>query len=594
MLLNNQKIKYQALVHTLTNNEFNILNVKDIHSISLDPSYLNILIQNTPTKYMLFASNDRCSLYDLMQTELLNSSTGSLKNVVFNFKDKSGQRKSAILKKEIFLKKIARVQCPNIFKFKQHFRLESLRTTLSKMAFVTPHSKSECLKSLLDFKADLKSPYFCNIIEQIKSLKLKKNQLSNTSRESYEEKSKLKQEIFHANSYNKILSKKTKRILQGLCLNLNTPQKYCSEYFQKSFWSSTQLEKPESPILKTYCSSLNRTSCIKELNKNPSFCHFSAPDFPGIFPKPHCKNISRALQKSRLFSNYSDCPARTGNDAVTSFSRVLAHFKDYSSSNQKSCEINSTFPFAKFNEDLTQFHSWQINLCFHNKLNAGKKVCSPVVLGEVKNDKLSLTSVVQKIVTRLKGYSGSSCKIITSSAYNPAILKYKTGCYIIRDKKNCNAVDCDFKVILDGTRFKKYFVESQLEFDLFPTSFTDKNKSIVQIYSKGKKRTLRLIKSMSSFLQVYNTHKQSIFFGIGCAEEILPRFFKRSSLNQCTPLPLIADGFIEKNEKYSLVTRTSIDQVHAPRIIPWKRLYSGFVQYKNLHPIGAWGFYAIY
>ncbi|MBT4793344.1 MAG: hypothetical protein HON90_17365, partial [Halobacteriovoraceae bacterium] len=313
-----------------------------------------------------------------------------------------------------------------------------------------------------------------------------------------------------------------------------------------------------------------------------------------LSPKPDCEVLSQALLKSRLYHQYNDCPSRVGNDAVTSFARVLSHFGDYDLPPDIHCETSSTYPFAKFSEEFSEFQTWQVNLCFINKINQNKKVCYPVLYDHIKGEKISLAETIKKLVYRLKGHSASSCKIITASEYKPELLKYKNGCHIIKDPMQCSGVKCTFKVMLNESEFTNYTSESKLAFNLFPVDFTNQNKSLKNIYQRAKQRTFKRIINVTSFINTFNQHKKSIFLGLGCAEEIYPAHFQRQALNQCSPLPFIVDGYFKDQDTYSLITRTSIDQIQAPRIIPWTQLFSALKHYQKLHPKNEWSFHAIY
>ncbi len=419
-------------------------------------------------------------------------------------------------------------------------------------------------------------------------------QLRNLPKTNYKSRASLQKEIREARTYDKILNGKAKEMLEGYCLNLNQPAQYCENYFKQSFWSKTNAESSKSEILKAYCPPGKRKQCLANLNQKPEYCHYAAQNYPALFPKPDCDSISTALLNSRIQSYYQDCPTLVGNDSVTSFSRLLNHFEQYLKKPFTQCELNSTFPFAKASEELDVFQSWGVKVCFINKLNQNKKECYPTVLGDSGDNKLSLANTIYKIASRTKGYAGNRCEVISKKQYRPSLLKFQTGCFIIRDLENCTGVQCKLEVFLGELKFKDFFIEPNLNFNLLPIDFINENKAMVNRYSKVKKKNSKAIKNITAFLSTFKNHKKALYIGIGCAEDLLPSFFYRRFLNQCSPLPFLVDGFIENEKTYSLITRTSIDQINSPRIIPWTQLFAGIKQYQLLHPTGAWGFYAIY
>jgi hypothetical protein len=89
-------------------------------------------------------------------------------------------------------------------------------------------------------------------------------------------------------------------------------------------------------------------------------------------------------------------------------------------------------------------------------------------------------------------------------------------------------------------------------------------------------------------------NSKAIIHGVGCAEDILPHFFQKNSLNQCRPLPFIIDGTIENDDKVSLIVRTAIDDIQAPRIIDWNYIFNAIKQYSEYHPRKIWSLHVIY
>lgn len=588
-LVKNQQQKFSQTLIQLKNQDFSLDNIADINKVKLDPSYINLLIQNSPARYVLLAKNDRCSLYDLLQTSLL----GDVEYLLINYLDKNNQKQVRSLSKDQFLGKVAIKQCPNLKKFQEHFSAQNARRTLKDMKLIPPSTKDECYNLFESFKKDLKSPYLCDMIEKIRSTKSLNLSLNKLAKTDYKERSKLQQRLIEVDSYNKVLTPAAKKLLNGLCLNLNTPQYFCYQYFNKSFWSDSFQKDNNSEILRSFCKGINKKKCIGILNSSPEFCHFAGSDYPSLLPKPNCADISRALLKSNTNHLANDCPLKVGNDAVTSFSRVLNSYQNLSKQ-EYSCEANSTLPFATFSGEINDYESWNTNLCFLNKLDNNNKVCYPVIYSEVEGSQLSVSSVVTKIAERTKGFNDGKCHLIYKKDYKPALLQYRSGCHIILDEKNCFGTDCKMQVILDQKDLHQIITENNLEFNLFPYDFINENKSLVKMYAKMKKINLKTIKNISSYLFVKEKHPKANFIGIGCREDLLPNFFTRKVFNQCIPLSFTLDGFFKDQGSYSIVTRTGLDQIHAPRIIPWPYIFNAVKNYQELHPIKIWGLYALY
>ena len=592
-LLNGQKDKYDTIINALINKDFALDEISDIEQVKIDPNYLNLIIQNTPTRYAILATIDKCSLYDLMHTDLLRTVSGPLKNVLISYKDKNGNNKRRVLDKEKFLDLIGHKQCPKVKEFKRYFELQNVRTTLQSIKLIPPKTKRECNEILDKFKKDVKTPYLCDIIENLRSEDVNRKALQRLSKTDYKKRSIYQKKLAQTNTYKKILSQKATDQLTGLCLNLSTPNKYCASYFEKSFWTTEFKLNQNSPVLKSFCKGMKKAKCINTLNSKPDFCHFAGADLPALFPKPSCTNISKALLKSPLKTLNNDCPALVGNEAVATMARVINSYDDFTSQDMR-CSTNSTYAFAKSSGLYDEYNSWDVNLCFLNKLNGNQKECSPVVYDEIDNTDLSLPKVVKNIAQRTRGFKSGSCNLVEKKDYRPALLKFRSGCHIILNDKNCFGTSCKIKVIIDQVEFPLLIQENNLNFSLLPYDFINENKSFLKLYTTKKKLNLKSIKNISSYLLLQKQYPKAIFLGVGCAEDLLPSFFKRYAFNICTPLPFISDGYLKSEGSYALVTRTGVDQINAPRIIPWPYVFNAVKTYQQLHPIKLWGLYAIY
>ncbi len=595
-LVEDQKTKYNKLINSLLGQEFDSKNLSDIEDITLDENYLNLILQQTPTRYTYLATKDKCSLYDLLAARILRSPNGELQYVIFNYQDGSQKNKKALMEREEFLTKVVQVQCPKVLQFRQYFQNKNLSKTVKNIKIKTPKSYEECLSYMQDFTNDYKAPYLCKITDNITAIPHLEVQLRNLPKSSPRQKQLLQKEIQLAKNQKAILNQEAYKVLTKRCAQLNTPELYCQSYFESSLWRQIHRVSPNSEVLQSFCPQKNSTSCIENLENDSSSCLFSgAQKTFSLSPRPNCKQISRSLKKSRLYYQYSDCPGKTGQENITSMARILNHFNPKPTKEKlNNCELYSTLPFANFALENTTDRSWDVKLCFLDKIIGNERVCYPVVMGAVAGSSLSLPKVVAKIASRLRGYTEDKCQIVSKEDYKPALLQFKSGCHIIKDKKNCNGVNCPFKVMLGEREFDKFSIEAQSIFDFLPKDFINENKSLLKLFSKTTKKTLKKISNMTLFLNTFKQQKNALFVGVGCAEDLLPSFFKMNSLNQCTALSFISDGYYKSKGLYALNTRTAIDHIHAPRIIPWGHIFSAIKRYQNLHPISSWEFYAIY
>ena len=119
-----------------------------------------------------------------------------------------------------------------------------------------------------------------------------------------------------------------------------------------------------------------------------------------------------------------------GNEAVATMARVINSYDDFTSQDMR-CSTNSTYAFSKSSGLYDEYNSWDVNLCFLNKLNGNQKECSPVVYDEIDNTDLSLPKVVKNIAQRTRGFKSGSCNLVEKKDYRPALLKFRSGCHII-------------------------------------------------------------------------------------------------------------------------------------------------------------------
>lgn len=563
-----------------------------MQNVKLSSKFLIFLSQNISQNYMNLAVNDECSLFDLLNTDLVNFGNMPKKMILFNYEDINGERRDFALELNQFMNQIAYKKCPNSKKLSKYFKRENLRKTLQTLKLDAPNSIESCISSMNEFSKNLTTPYLCNIIEEIKVIKEYKRKMSILPSGNFEEKSNIQLKIDKAVSYSKILNAKAKDLLAGRCNNLENKKKYCERFFKKGVWSS--LIYDNQSFYNYFCQNLSKKECLKSLNNNDHHCLYEGITTKALFPQPSCSELSIALSHGRYKSKFNDCPGLSSNDALTGFSRLLAYFEDPKIPENQNCDISSTFPFIKFTEQNTEFNDWDVQTCYKDPLRGNNEFCQPTFFGDIEGFKPSITRVMAEIAGKLKGFQGQKCKMIPKSKYKPTFLEYKAGCFILTPEEGCHGSTCELSVILDQVEFKNYEFKGKLNFNLFPVDFINENKSLIKVFETSKNKKIKTIKNMSSFLLEFEQHKNGIFFGMGCAEQLLPRFFTMKTLNQCTPTTFIIDGFIKDQGMYALTTKTSFDQDNIARIIPWRNISASIKAFKNKSPIKLWGFYAIH
>ena len=592
------KKSFEKRVNKLINQDFSFSDIKDISSVKLDHRFITTLNFYTASRYMNMSTMDQCSIYDLFSTDLAKDALGELNYIIFDYEDKNGKIRKHALKKNIFLEKIAYEACPKIKTFKQYFTLANISNLLKTIQIAIPKSHPQCIKMLEEFQKDPKSIYLCDIVEKVRKLPKNEIILRNMPKVQTRQYRDLKTQISISKKYKEKLNKKSYEYLESMCLGVNSKKKYCDDQLRVNYWSKMMKSNLKTHSFKHFCpvSFKNKSKlkeCVSELNNRPERCYYSQQK--SLQPMPDCNRLAQTLNISRLYTEYKDCPGNSGSEAVTHFSRVLNHVDNSYNTQSEACFLNSSEPIATFDKSYLEEGFWNVKLCYEDKLKR-KKICYPTLMGKAKNDDLSLTTVVGKILSRLKGFNNQSeqCEIIPAKQYKPALLKYKSGCWIVRSQNNCFGTNCKFKVKMGEQEFTNFTYESNIDFDFFPNNFKNENKSIIKLLKRHKKKKTKPIRNISSFKRIFDKHPQSIFVGVGCAEALLPNFFKSQYINQCTITPFIVDGLITDEGLFSMVVRSSFDNVHAPRVVPWKYVFESISQYQKIQPLNIWSFYALY
>ncbi len=587
----------------LKTNYSNLSDLKDYTSVKLDIDFINHILFHSPSKYASLAANDRCSFYDLVLAGHIKDSEGSIKHFILEYETRKGRQKLAIVSKPIFMDKVAFKQCPKIKTFSKYFNTKNVKKTLATMNLKVPSNMDQCFQIHKDFIQDHKTPYLCKVYEQVEQIKPLERKIKSTPRSNYKRLTKLKTDLRTARNYKKSLNANSYDYLRNLCINIEKPKRFCRDFFDISYWKqiSQGLKKP-API-ENFCKELLKKSklskrdiknCARSLSLNKEQCHYLNKYSNSITPKPNCSEISRALNFSSLKSQYNDCTGQVANEALVNISRVTAHFESTPIKEGSSCQTLVANQFLKMNLDINDGKYWGNSLCYMDKINR-KLVCEPVLYGDDPNSEYSISKVVTKFMSRTRGLSrDQSCKLITKSQYKPSLLQYKSGCWIILDDKNCFASSCKFKILNNQEAVTHLKSKTKLIFPYFADRFTvqslTQEKFIRDFYKKKNQKIINV-----SFLKnVFKNKKNAIIHGIGCREDLLPTFFQKRTLSQCTPLPFIVDGFIQKDGSLSLITRTAYDDLHAPRITPWSYIFSAVKAYQAHSPMNLWGLYALY
>ncbi|MCR9206039.1 MAG: hypothetical protein NXH75_15760, partial [Halobacteriovoraceae bacterium] len=189
--------------------------------------------------------------------------------------------------------------------------------------------------------------------------------------------------------------------------------------------------------------------------------------------------------------------------------------------------------------------------------------------------------------------NSAQCRMVEKKRYNPALLEFKNGCFIVFDEKNCSNSFCPKKIYIDEDQYQGLKFIGTTAFDYIPNSWRNQKKSGLTMLEEGYKLRSKKLRNLTE-LEVFLRQKKSrIIHGVGCAEDLLPRFFRREVFNECKPLPFLIDGVVKEGENMYLVMRTSVDDLHSPRLVPWNWVFTGVMKYQSHQPLNQWTLYGI-
>lgn len=576
----------------------------DMAKVDLDPDYINTILFYTPVKYAQLSFANFCNFYDLMLNDLWKTYTGDMIMIREMGTGKDPKIESRLIKQNNFLNAALVQGCKKSAALNYFFSTQKLKQTMSKIELKTPNDFDLCLKQHEKLLADPKTPYYCRIYNNIKEGEVAGFKIPNAQRNSLSNLSELRSLEKRGNILRDALSDTQFKFIENLCTNLISSKKFCDGIFNKNFWTKIAEGEEDQRYIKNYCQEIVQSEelsknqlevCASEMTKKTDICHFSTSKYPSLTPKPDCNSISNALNKSRLKDLNKDCPGRIGNDAITNLSRIYAHFKEIKYQDfENSCFLERANSFIEYNLKNENENAWGTKLCFMNPITAELN-CEPTLVGNHPSSTYSLQSKLVTALAKIRGIDPSTkCDTTAKSIYNPDRLKFKTGCHIIYDEQLCNATQCPVEFYYNGVLVDKIKLNSDIDFDYYEFDQKRANYAQINLIEKALDKKHRIVRNLTMVKFFLKQSKKAIIHGIGCAEDLLPSFFKRETMNQCRPLPFLIDGTMENDEKFSLITRTALDDNFAPRVVDWNHIFNAVKQYELLSPTNQWSLYALF
>lgn len=580
-----QKGKFEKNKTHLQSNFKNVADLKSFKEVKLDPTYMKSLLLHSDERFFsLVAQGDECKFLSLLETNLLKTSEGNIEDIHIQYQTTDGKIESAIMSKDLFFTEIYKKKCLNNREYATLFSNENIQKTIEGIKFSIPKTQKECLIIHQEWIANSFTPYLCRITETFNRPTLQ------TIATFYREKIAAHQRIY----------------LLELCKTLHSPELFCANYLKGDAWSKIiNLEIPEYKMSykcqnmfgkSEKLNSKELKNCASKLQSDDHFCFSNGnKDLPSNYPLQSCNLISTALNKSKLVTDYHDCPGNIPNDSLTNIHRIVNHFTPRKIENNKeTCGGETQYTYARLHLDIKHESGWPLKVCFFDRVN-NKESCTTYIPGSRADEPLSEDQVIAKILYRQKGANPkTTCKIVGHKTYNPLRSEFKYGCFIIYGHDFCSESSCGKKVIWDEKIQEDIKFVGTLNFDYFPTAFMNERYSFTALLNETRSTKERKILNLTELKFFLDKTDNGIVHGIGCREDLVPELYNRISLNECHPLPFIVDGHHSEENKTLLITRLAIDDIHSPRLIPWSYIFNAVTSYQQLHPLQTWTFYGIY
>ncbi len=582
-LIELQKTQFQSSKNKGLSNLKVLNDISALNDIKLNSEYIKSLILHSDERFLKLAQKDDCRFLSMIETNLLKTADGNIDNIIIDFKNSSGAIETVSVPKDGFFEQIYKKKCLNNREFSILFSDLNIQKTIEGVKFTIPKNKAECSKIQQEWMDNSFTPYLCRIQQSFKKPDLKRQA------EFYRGKIPLMQRIY----------------LDNLCNSLSKPELFCNNYLKDDVWSKILNSEMPDYKMSYKCQDMynkkekltpqEMRNCASKLATDNLFCETRGnKDYISNFPLQNCNNISEALNKSKLQTNYHDCPGRIDNEAMTNIHRIVNHFSPRPIvSTKETCSGEASYTFAKLNLDIKHEAGWPLKICYLNRID-NKEACVTYIPGSRADEPLSEDLVVAKILYQQKGANPkTTCRIVDSKTYNPLRSEFKYGCFIVYNIDNCTSIACDKKVIWEEKLQTDIKFAGKPVFDYFPTAYMSERYAFTSLLNEVKGTQARMIRNLTDTKFFLDKMPNGIVHGIGCIEDLIPEQFQRTAINQCHPLPFIIDGHTQKNNETWLVARLAIDDIHTPRFIMWPNIFNAVSAYRELHPLNTWTLYGI-
>lgn len=565
----------------------------------IHPDFINGIILKSPPRYLYLLDKNVCNFAALIDNSLLKSALGEIDEVPMIVK--SNQRPFLLSKSEFI--DLAEEKCPGLKRKSELFSINNLRSTLNSLKYPEPKSEQECKRIIEDWKTNPYLPYMCKIPQVLNRGRNANFQLQKGGNLPLRTRRQLQSIKREADAVVSRSTFKQRQYMSFLCSGLLSHDKFCGPYLSSEVWTKVVNKNLPDYLMSYRCQSLfNRKNisenllrtCALKLKNEPEQCYLNTmKGTPALSPASNCNSISDALIESKLITNYNDCPGLIMNNSMNNIHRIYAHFSNNKTPFGKDC---TTLPYNTlanlYIANKIEDH-WPLNICYFDRIE-DDKVCRMYIPGE-QDSPYAENRIVTEILKRIMPMpTNTQCKIISNREYNPILLEFKVGCYIVKDLDNCNQSPCPRKIIVKEKVIEGVDYVGSMFQDYIPSTFAKKRYSGQFIMEENLKTQSKGINNFTELLVFFQQKKNGIIHGVGCLEDLLPRHFKNNIINSCRPMSFIIDGHVGGLDDKKVVFRAAIDHIHSPRILSWQNIFDAVMRYKSHHPLRTWALYGLF
>jgi hypothetical protein len=548
----------------------------------------SILLHSSP-QVLKIASKDRCSWFAVLENGLLRDSKGSVNIVYLESKEKK-----IALPTYDYLDLIYRNECPDNKEYRALFGETNFMKTLNGLNLKIPDSAKTCSEFYEKWHQHVLLP---NLLKYGKLLSDGKNArltLKGIDNKNLALLKSMEASISYFEYLTKMLSSTQKIVFENLYLNIGESKNFCDQLLTKNSWALAAEGLAPKSYLRYRCKDNDLPACAQNLKMNPSICvDQNSKKFPSLFPKQNCNQIDTSLYKSHLNVDYIDCPGQSQNLSLINIHRIIQHFLPTPyQSNSVNCATEAYYSYAKLLITFKNDKAWPLKLCFNDPFNNEKK-CQKYIPGDRIDEKLSEVNIVSNFLKKMKSVGKDvQCKLVSDIDYNPLLLQFQAGCFIVIKSKTCSDGECQREIIYAQRKIEGITYEGHSKIVYFPEDYVQESLSLNHILDEVYKIKFKPMKNLTELNAFLKSNPKNLVHGIGCIEDLLPEYFSLNSLNKCSPTPFIIDN-IASDGNSLMAIRLSVDDVQSPRLIEWNFIFNSIIKYQQLHPMGLWTFYGL-